>query len=173
MRQLQPVAGPYGPDQPAGQDRWFHARRPRDGALLLRSAQAGRSVRGLFEWGQRPLASQRDQFLAWLSEGRTQRPANHSRHPVGHPGAVGGVRTKTTIRLVRGGDGLSHRQRRVGAQHRPAGKVERVVVRPGRQDLLLYGQGQHYLPHHHLARRIDGRRPSLRRRSNQDAEPAL
>ncbi len=48
---------------------------------------------------------------------------------------------------------------------RPARGVARVVERQGRPHLLLHRQGQHRLPHHHLARHADRLRPRF--------EPAL
>ena len=86
------------------------------------------------------------------------------RHRLGRSGSGRGLSRghEAHLRLVRRGDRLPLRHHRVGAQRRPARGVARVVAEPGRAQLLLHGQGQHRLPHGHLALDADGlrRRPA-------------
>ena len=89
---------------------------------------------------------------------------------VPHPGrGLRRGREQADLRLVRRGDRLPLGLDRVGGDARRARRVARVVAEPGGRALLLPGQGQHRLPHRHLAVDADrlrrGRR--VRRRARE------
>ena len=76
------------------------------------------------------------------------------------------------LRLVRRGDRLPVGEHRVGARARRAGRLAGVVAERRRTARVLPGQGQHRLPHGHLA--VDPARLRRRRRGRrrQAAPPA-
>ena len=101
---------------------------------------------------------------------RAEAARDDPRHRLGRSGS--GARAiaeddEAHLRLVRRGDRLPLRHRRVGAQRRPARGVARVVAEPGRAQLLLHGEGQHRLPHGDLAEHADGLRRGRRARRRQ------
>ena len=82
------------------------------------------------------------------------------------------------LRLVRRGDRLPVGEHRVGARARRTGGLARLVADRGRNARVLPGEGQHRLPHRHLAgdparlrRRRRGRRPAGRSTCQTTSSP--
>ena len=155
VRQLRQPARRRRADQPAQQDQRRDAGVRRDAALLPRPAgargRAGGVARRAGVVGD--VAAQRHQVRP--QPARRRAAAGHdARHRLGHPdspGGMGGEHPQAALRLVRRGRRLPVRVDRVGAPHRGAGAVARVVERPRGGLVLLPGQGQHHLPRADLA----------------------
>ena len=162
VRQLRQPARPGRPDRPALDRGRLDARVPRDDAPVPRPARVPRAARRV-DRGADALAAERPQLRAQPRAGG-EAARDDPRHRLGRPRPGRGLSRghEAHLRLVRRGDRLPLRRHRVGAQRRPARGVARVVAEPGRAQLLLHGQGQHRLPHRHLALDADGlrRRPA-------------
>ena len=119
------------------------------------------------------LEVERQELHHRIPGGRPPRPRHHAGHRLGRPSAAGGLRRQAHLRLVRGGHRLPVRLHRVGQEPGRAGPLGGLLE--GRKPLvLLHGQGQHTLPHHHLARpapRIRRPQPALRRARERVHEP--
>ena len=101
----------------------------------------------------RRLAPERQELLARAAR-RDPAAADHPRPRLGRadPGPrLRRGRAEADLRLVRRGDRLSLGVDRMGRAARRAGRLARVVAEPRLGALLLPGQGQHRLPHRHLA----------------------
>ena len=161
VRQLRQPARSRRPHRAALDHRRLDAGVPRDDAPLPRPARLPRAARRV-DRGANALASERPQLRS-QPRSRGQAARDDARHRLGRPGPGRGLPRghEAHLRLVRRGDRLPLRRRRVGAQRRPARGLARVVAEPRVAQLLLHGQGQHPVPHGHLA--VDP--PRLRRRS--------
>ena len=97
--------------------------------------------------GTHSLAPQRHQLRPQLRRRWAARPADHARHRMGHTGPAGGLGGQAAVRLVRGGDGLPHRQRRVG-QPTPASPTPGRTGGTTRQARIYNFLGKDNIPFH-------------------------
>ncbi|CAA9248300.1 MAG: Methionyl-tRNA synthetase, partial [uncultured Actinomycetospora sp.] len=177
VRQLRQPARPGRPDQPAQPDQRRDPAVRRDRAPAVRPAGV-LEVAGLVARHPDALAAERPE-LQQAPRRRPQAAGDQPRPRLGraHPARrLARPADEAVLRLVRRGDRLPVGVGRVGAPHRRPGRLEAVVVRPGRRGLLLHGQGQHHLPLGDVARdpaRAQRRgRPRRRGRVVRPAEPA-
>ena len=103
-----------------------------------------------------PLASQRPEFHPALSRRGTERPGNHQGPHLGGPGAVGRLRRKTDLRLVRSRQRIFIGGHRMGAAQRRRPTLGAVLEGSQHQGLLLHRKGQHPVPYADLAGDADG-----------------
>jgi hypothetical protein len=101
--------------------------------------------------GEAVLAREHHQLHQQLVEGRTPGPTDHARPHLGRPHSLAWLRRQAHLRLVRGGVRVLVRVRRMGPAARKARAMEGLVAQPRGKVLLLPWQGQHSIPHHHLA----------------------
>ena len=152
VRQLRQPARPDGSDRSAVEDR-RHASRVREHeAPVPRPARVQGSAHGVDRWSGQ-LAAERQAVLAELRPG-AQAAADHARSRLGRPDTrsrLRGIRRQADLRLVRRGDRIPLRVDRVGRESRDARRMARVVAEPGSRAHVLHGEGQHRLPHGHLA----------------------
>ena len=158
VRQLRQPARPGRPDRPALDSRRHDAGVPRDDAPLPRPARvrASGSSSGSRRrrTGGRTSATSRSTSLE-----EVEAAADDPRPRLGRSGPGRRLPRGRRKRIYVWFDaviGYLSASRRVGAQRRHARGVARVVAEPGRAQLLLHGQGQHRLPHGHLAVDADG-----------------
>ena len=163
MRGLRPDSGPRRVAGSTIQDHREQAGGPRDRALLPPALRFLRRAGGVAGY-PRGLASTRPELLEGLGgrgppgSGHHPRPGLGNRPAGGRPGAW-----QAHLRLVRGRDRLPVGIQGVGAAPGRARGVAPVVGGRGCPIRLLHREGQHPVPHHHLA----GDAARLRR-----AEPA-
>src|SRR2546427_560532 len=114
-------------------------------------------------------------YEAELARGGCEAPADPPPPGLGPRGPRPGLREEADLCVVRGRDGISAGDERMVPPPQPAGRMERLLVRPRGAPLLLRRERQHRVPHDHLARdppRIRRQtRPAVRR--DGDAIPEL
>src|SRR3989442_1389993 len=166
LRPVPPDEGGPGPHR-----RW--QRRPRhdadpqgDEALLLPTQRTPEAPHEVGVEGQGALAASRAHVHAKLAPGGAERSADHAGPRLGRRGAGPWVRIEADLCVVRGRDGIPHRDARVVPPPRSTRGVEVFVVRSEGPALLLHRERQHRLPYDYLARlppRVRrGARPTLR-----------
>ena len=161
MRQLREPARPDRSDRPALEDRRDDAGVREDEAPLPRPA----GVQGAAHRVDRvagPLAPERQALLAQLRQG-AEAARDHAGPRLGGADPGRGLRRagrQADLRLVRRGHRLPLGRDRVGRGARRARRLARVVAEPGCRARVLHGEGQHRLPHRHLAEHA----PRVRRR---------
>ena len=177
VRQLRQPARPRRPDHPAQPDQRRDPAVRRDRAPAVRPPGV-LAVARVVARDPDALAAERPE-LQQAPGRRPQAPRDQPRPRLGraHPaGRLARPADEAVLRLVRRRDRLPVGVGGVGAAHRRPGRVEAVVVRPGRAVLLLHGQGQHHLPLGDVARdpaRAQRRgRPRRRGRAVRPAQPA-
>ena len=172
VRQLRQPARSRRPDRPALEDR----RRSRrcSARRSTSSSTCPRSPSGSREWieEQDALAPERPQLLARARRRACKPRADHARPRLGRPDP--GARATRSARTSGSTSGSTPSIGYLSAaiewarEPRRAGRLARLVAEPGGAALLLHGQGQHRLPHGHLAAHA----ARLRRRAASSAPGA-
>ena len=153
VRQLRQPARPDRLDRPALEDRRHGARVPRDDHLFLDLPAFTRPARASGSSDRSTGGRTSANFSLELAR-RAEAAADHARPRLGRPGSgrrLRGDARQADLRLDRRRHRLPLRRRRVGGEPRHSRRLARLVAGPRRAPRLLHGQGQHRLPHGHLA----------------------
>ena len=174
VRQLREPARPVDLIEPRSIIDGRAAGVPGDDAPLPRPARVRRPAAGV-DREEDELAPERPQLLA-VARRRPQAAGDDARHRLGHPGPRRRLSRRTTTSGSTSGSTRSSatsRPRSSGRRTRGRSRrLARVVAEPRRSPLLLHGQGQHRLPHGHLAGDAARLRRGRRARRRARAAPA-